>query len=405
MVVVQPVPHAPYDIVNSTMAPGHVHLTSLRQLPEQLLAWCPNSPELNQVEAAREHLRPLVAAAGGGPAGVAGGVGGAGSKTPPVGSPGGISGTLGSWVGFGKGKAQAAAAAAAAAADSHADVAAAEAAWGTAAAVGGGTSGGTSRTEGAGFGGSVTATALLLEAWPGPLTTSSSKDKVVAWVKERSRRGAEEEPLAGFGTSRNGSDGGSSSNSNNGGWGSGSGGRKGGKDRVQQQLEALSSMWELLGLMAKNQGQLKPQGGGKSGKAGGGGGLLLEDECCGGDPAGGGLLAMIKGEAAAWAGPGGTGGTSGTAGGVGPPGAHDLLAAIAPHALSECAAAAAGVGVGLDGFGGGGSGLLRALPSEGQMQEAAVKMQRLLLEGRRKEALQVALEGQLWAPALLLAHG
>lgn len=32
-------------------------------------------------------------------------------------------------------------------------------------------------------------------------------------------------------------------------------------------------------------------------------------------------------------------------------------------------------------------------------------MQRLLLLGRREDALGVALAGQLWAPALLLAHG
>lgn len=32
-------------------------------------------------------------------------------------------------------------------------------------------------------------------------------------------------------------------------------------------------------------------------------------------------------------------------------------------------------------------------------------MQRLLLMGRRHEALDVALAGQLWGPALVLAHG
>lgn len=32
-------------------------------------------------------------------------------------------------------------------------------------------------------------------------------------------------------------------------------------------------------------------------------------------------------------------------------------------------------------------------------------VQRLLLMGRRHEALDVALAGQLWGPALVLAHG
>jgi hypothetical protein len=395
-VVVQPLTHAPYDVINSTMGPGQLHLTALRQLPEQLLTWCPNSPELHQVAAAREHQRPLLTAGvGAGGSGGGGGGGAAGVKTP-VGSPGGIGGTLGQWVGFGKGKA-------AAAAVNQADVIAAdkvvsESAWGpanaAAAAAGGGFggSGGTSGAGGVGLAGSVSATALLLESWPGPLTASSSKDKVVAWVKERSKRYWEEEPLAGPGANSSSDD----SNSSNSGGGS-NGGRKG---ATQRQQEALNSMWELLGLMARNQGHLKPQGAGKNGKPGGGGGLMLEDECSSGDAAGGGILAMIKGEAAAWGGPGGGSSSSSISGA---PGAHELLAAIAPDAFVELRAAEVG-GVGA-GAGGVGSALLRPVPPEGELQETAVKMQRLLLEGRRREALQVALGGQLWAPALLLAHG
>ncbi|CAA7410815.1 unnamed protein product [Spirodela intermedia] len=43
------------------------------------------------------------------------------------------------------------------------------------------------------------------------------------------------------------------------------------------------------------------------------------------------------------------------------------------------------------------------LPSEAQIRTTAVEVQRLLVSGRRKEALQCAQEGQLWGPALVLA--
>ncbi|GFP93063.1 protein transport protein sec16b homolog [Phtheirospermum japonicum] len=46
---------------------------------------------------------------------------------------------------------------------------------------------------------------------------------------------------------------------------------------------------------------------------------------------------------------------------------------------------------------------LQQLPSEGQMRVNAVKVQNLLVSGRKKEALQCAQEGQLWGPALVLA--
>lgn len=46
---------------------------------------------------------------------------------------------------------------------------------------------------------------------------------------------------------------------------------------------------------------------------------------------------------------------------------------------------------------------LQKLPSEGQMRATAAEVQSLLVSGRKKEALQCALEGQLWGPALVLA--
>ncbi|KAH6829891.1 hypothetical protein C2S53_010696 [Perilla frutescens var. hirtella] len=46
---------------------------------------------------------------------------------------------------------------------------------------------------------------------------------------------------------------------------------------------------------------------------------------------------------------------------------------------------------------------LQQLPSEGQLQAAAVEVQNLLVSGRKMEALQCAQEGQLWGPALVLA--
>ncbi|XP_075086584.1 protein transport protein SEC16B homolog [Nicotiana tabacum] len=46
---------------------------------------------------------------------------------------------------------------------------------------------------------------------------------------------------------------------------------------------------------------------------------------------------------------------------------------------------------------------LQQLPSEGQMRATAAEVQILLVSGRKKEALQVAHEGQLWGPALVLA--
>lgn len=46
---------------------------------------------------------------------------------------------------------------------------------------------------------------------------------------------------------------------------------------------------------------------------------------------------------------------------------------------------------------------MQNLPSEGQIRETAIEVQKLLVSGRRKEALQYAQEGQLWGPALVLA--
>ncbi|KAK9273755.1 hypothetical protein L1049_018565 [Liquidambar formosana] len=46
---------------------------------------------------------------------------------------------------------------------------------------------------------------------------------------------------------------------------------------------------------------------------------------------------------------------------------------------------------------------LQNFPSEGQIQATAVEVQKLLVSGRKKEALQYAQEGQLWGPALVLA--
>ncbi|KAL8256214.1 hypothetical protein R6Q59_031281 [Mikania micrantha] len=46
---------------------------------------------------------------------------------------------------------------------------------------------------------------------------------------------------------------------------------------------------------------------------------------------------------------------------------------------------------------------LQRVPSEGQTRETAAEVQTLLVSGRKKEALLVAQEGQLWGPALVLA--
>ncbi|MBA0640147.1 hypothetical protein Goklo_023113 [Gossypium klotzschianum] len=46
---------------------------------------------------------------------------------------------------------------------------------------------------------------------------------------------------------------------------------------------------------------------------------------------------------------------------------------------------------------------LQNLPSEAQMQATALEVQRLLVSGRKKEALEFAQEGQLWGPALVIA--
>ncbi|PSS09713.1 Protein transport protein like [Actinidia chinensis var. chinensis] len=46
---------------------------------------------------------------------------------------------------------------------------------------------------------------------------------------------------------------------------------------------------------------------------------------------------------------------------------------------------------------------LQKFPSEGQMRATAAEVQSLLVSGRKKEALQCAIEGQLWGPALVLA--
>ncbi|XP_068661776.1 protein transport protein SEC16A homolog [Aristolochia californica] len=46
---------------------------------------------------------------------------------------------------------------------------------------------------------------------------------------------------------------------------------------------------------------------------------------------------------------------------------------------------------------------LQNLPSESQMRGAAIEVQKLLVSGRRKEALHCAVEGQLWNLALVLA--
>ncbi|GMH21662.1 hypothetical protein Nepgr_023504 [Nepenthes gracilis] len=46
---------------------------------------------------------------------------------------------------------------------------------------------------------------------------------------------------------------------------------------------------------------------------------------------------------------------------------------------------------------------LKNLPSEGQIQATALEVQKLLVSGRRIEALQCAQEGQLWGPAIVIA--
>ncbi|KAK8497854.1 hypothetical protein V6N11_027588 [Hibiscus sabdariffa] len=46
---------------------------------------------------------------------------------------------------------------------------------------------------------------------------------------------------------------------------------------------------------------------------------------------------------------------------------------------------------------------LQNLPSEAQLQATALEVQRLLVSGRKKEALEFAQEGQLWGPALVIA--
>ncbi|GMP61948.1 hypothetical protein CsSME_00024227 [Camellia sinensis var. sinensis] len=46
---------------------------------------------------------------------------------------------------------------------------------------------------------------------------------------------------------------------------------------------------------------------------------------------------------------------------------------------------------------------LQNLPSEGEIQATAFEVQKLLVSGRIREALQCAQEGQLWGPALVLA--
>ncbi|EXC32401.1 Protein transport protein Sec16B [Morus notabilis] len=46
---------------------------------------------------------------------------------------------------------------------------------------------------------------------------------------------------------------------------------------------------------------------------------------------------------------------------------------------------------------------LQNIPSEGQIQATALEVQKLLVSGRKKDALEYAQEGQLWGPALVLA--
>ncbi|KAM1157093.1 hypothetical protein ACFX1X_028038 [Malus domestica] len=47
--------------------------------------------------------------------------------------------------------------------------------------------------------------------------------------------------------------------------------------------------------------------------------------------------------------------------------------------------------------------MLQNLPSEAQSQATALEVQKLLVSGRKKEALQCAQNGQLWGPALVIA--
>ncbi len=78
---------------------------------------------------------------------------------------------------------------------------------------------------------SITAVAALLGSFPGPLSASSPRDTVAKWLKERSERVAEEEgPLLGA------------------------------AGQAPGVVASLRSLWQLLALMAKNQGHLRRQG-------------------------------------------------------------------------------------------------------------------------------------------------
>lgn len=70
----------------------------------------------------------------------------------------------------------------------------------------------------------------------------------------------------------------------------------------------------------------------------------------------------------------------------------ELLQALAPASATPAAVAAT-------------PHIIQPQPPEVELQATAAEMQWLLLCGRRHDALKVAVNGQLWGPALVIAFG
>jgi hypothetical protein len=263
----------------------------------------------------------------------------------------------------------------------------------------------------------------LLNAHPGPLNAQSSSQKVAKFVRDRAAGLMDEECL----------------------W-----------DAPVWQADGRRSLWELLLLMAQHQGQLKVSYGGSSGGGGAskaavgllkgavtaavaatGAGAAAAEGGGGSGGAGTPTAGAAAAAAAAAAGGGSGAGDSellriilpGGASGSGGLGGARVLAAQVPEL--QLAASAAEMQVCM---------VFCLFASPRALRDAAVccwcgrcsrsrrlraharscawltlcaglhtctctRLQRLLLLGRRHEALAVALAGQLWGPALVLAYG
>jgi hypothetical protein len=150
---------------------------------------------------------------------------------------------------------------------------------------------------------SVTAVNKLIESFPGPLGSSSSKDKCVKFIQQRIAACQVEECIP---------------------------------DAPSWQVEGKRAIWELLQLMAKHQGQLKASSSSSKGAAAAVTGLLRGAVGGGGDGDGSSSSPAAAAAAAAAVSPTAAAATAAAAAAAGE---CELLKVIAPAALSAAAAA------------------------------------------------------------------